>query len=47
MISVCTKVEINFEREVEKKKLDINELKCFDNNSWKKRLYFLPNKSIN
>ena len=46
MISVCTKVEIKFEKEVENKNLS-NKLSCFDENSWKKRLYFLPIKSVN
>ena len=47
MISVCTKVEIKFEKEVEKKNMNFKKLNCLDDNSWKKRLYFLPFKSIN
>ena len=42
MISVCTKVEIKFEKEVENKNLS-NKLSCFDENSWKKKALFFAN----
>ena len=34
MISVCTKVEIKFEKEIEKKTININELNYSNKNVW-------------
>lgn len=47
MISVCTKVEIKFEREVENKQIGNNELKLISDESWKKKLFFLNSRKIN
>ena len=44
MITVCTKVELKFELEVEHKKAEKNELNLLD---WKKAIFFLKNKRIN
>ena len=49
MISVCTKVELKFEREVEKKTTTMNhncELYYLNSTDWKKKLYIIPNKSF-
>ena len=43
MISVCTKVEIKFEREVEKKEIKDEKI---DPNKWKKALFFMKSKSF-
>ena len=41
MITVCTKVELKFELEIEHKKEEKNKL------DWKKAIFFLKNKRIN
>jgi len=47
MITVCTKVELKFELEVENKKVDENELNFLDPDIWKKAIFFLKSKRIN
>ena len=47
MISVCTKVELKFEKEVENKEQADTQLKLLDNHQWKKALFFLKSEKIN
>lgn len=47
MITVCTKVELKFEIEVEKKKADLNQLNLLDPEAWKAVLFLLKSKKIN
>ena len=46
MISVCTKVEIKFEKEVEKKTINNEncELNYLNSNNWKNKLYIINNR---
>ena len=46
MISVCTKVEMKFEREVEQKAINSDELNYLNSTDWKKTLYIIQNKSF-
>ena len=47
MISVCTKVELKFEKEVENKEEAETKLKLLDKEQWKKAIFFLKNEKIN
>ena len=47
MISVCTKVELKFEKEVENKKEKDNELKLLNKDEWRKTIFFLKYEKIN
>ena len=47
MISVCTKVELKFEKEVENKKEKENELKLLNKDEWKRTIFFLKSEKIN
>ena len=47
MISVCTKVELKFEKEVENKEQADTQLKLLDNDQWKKAIFFLKSEKIN
>ena len=46
MISVCTKVEMKFEREVEQKAINSDKLNYLNSTDWKKTLYIIQNKSF-
>ena len=47
MISVCTKVELKFEKEVENKLEKDNELKLLNKDEWKRTIFFLKSEKIN